>query len=128
MQDGNIYTRSEYIFFAKKMSSQNNEDADECINSSLKKHTTISGNKKIDDFVQEMQLNIDDVFEWISYDQFNDIKSIGKGGFATVYSATWKDGPLSPDRKKLTRSSGRKVALKCLYNSRNMTDEFLNEV
>lgn len=33
-------------------------------------------------------------FEWISYDQFENIKEIGKGGFATIYSARWKDGYL----------------------------------
>ena len=45
-----------------------------------------------------MQLKInnpnDTVFEWISCNQFNIIKEIGKGGFATVYSAIWKNGPL----------------------------------
>src|SRR5436305_2180898 len=57
-----------------------------------------SGNEKIDNFIQEMQLKINDrrdiVFEWIPYNQFSDIKEIGRGGFATVYSAIWKDGPL----------------------------------
>ena len=44
-----------------------------------------------------MQLKIDKysdiIFEWIPYNQFSDIKEIGRGGFATVYSAIWKDGP-----------------------------------
>src|SRR5436190_17382957 len=57
-----------------------------------------SGNEKIDVCIQEMQLKIDEyndnVFEWIPYNQFSDIKVIGRGGFATVYSAIWKDGPL----------------------------------
>src|SRR5437764_544924 len=57
-----------------------------------------SGNEKIDNVIQEMQLkiehSIDIVFEWIPYNQFSDIKEIGRGGFATVYSAIWKDGPL----------------------------------
>ncbi|UZO22919.1 uncharacterized protein OCT59_015267 [Rhizophagus irregularis] len=51
--------------------------------------------------------------KWISYNQFSDIKEIGKGGFATVYSAIWNN---------------RKVALKCLHNSQNFIYEFLNEV
>src|SRR5437764_7554181 len=63
-----------------------------------------SGNEKIDNFIQEMQLKIesslDIVFEWISHDQFSDIKEIDKGGFATVYSAAWKDGPLKYDYKE----------------------------
>src|SRR6266498_3803648 len=57
-----------------------------------------SGNAKIDEFIQEMQLKIsgynDAVVEWIPYNQFSNIKEISKGGFATVYSAIWKDGPL----------------------------------
>ena len=48
-----------------------------------------------------MQLKIDYyediVFEWIPYNQFSDIEEIGRGGFATVYSAIWKDGPLKYD-------------------------------
>src|ERR1051325_5639829 len=57
-----------------------------------------SGNEKIDDFIQEMQLKIDSpwdiVFEWIPYNQFSDIKEISRDDFATIYSAIWKDGPL----------------------------------
>ncbi|POG62134.1 kinase-like domain-containing protein [Rhizophagus irregularis DAOM 181602=DAOM 197198] len=81
-----------------------------------------------------MQLRIDScfniVFEWIPYDQFNYIKEIGKGGFAVVYSAIWKDGPLKYDidKKTYTRVSNKKIALKCLNNSSNLIDKFLNEV
>ena len=105
-----------------------------------------SGNKSIDNFIQEMQLKIDCptdlVFEWVPYNQFSDLKEIGKGGFATVYSAIWKDGPLNydddkkeywkdghdDDKKEYLRSQDKKVALKCLHNSQNITNEFLNEV
>ena len=94
-----------------------------------------SGNEKIDNFIQEMQLKIDHpqdiVFEWILYNQFSDIKEIGKNSFATVYSAIWKDGQLTHDRntEKYIKSSLNKiVALKCLHNSQNITSEFLNEV
>src|SRR5256885_14370904 len=83
-----------------------------------------SGNEKIDDFIQEMQLKIDEyndiVFEWMPYNQFSDIKEVGKDGFATVYSAIWKDGPLkyNDDDEKYTRKSDSdyQVALKCLHN------------
>ena len=90
-----------------------------------------SGNEKIDRLIQEKQLEIDNprdiVFEWIPYDQFSDIKEIGRGGFATVYSAIWKDGLLEWNYEKYTRKSNYKVALKCLCDSQNI-DEFLNEV
>ncbi|UZO16933.1 uncharacterized protein OCT59_008299 [Rhizophagus irregularis] len=94
----------------------------------------ISGNEKIDDFIQEMQLKIDSyediVFEWIPYNQFNNINEIGKGGFAIVYSANWKDGPLEyvADEKTYKRNDPNKViALKCLHNSQNINNKFLNE-
>jgi serine/threonine protein kinase len=82
-----------------------------------------------------MQLKInhpsDIVFEWIPFNQFINIKEIGKGGFATVYSAIWKDGPLCYDNNKYGytwNNQNKEVALKCLYNSQNITSEFLNEV
>src|SRR5436189_54578 len=53
-----------------------------------------SGNKQIDDLIQEKQLKIhyndtDTVFEWIPYNQLNNIEKIGNS-----YSAVWKNGPL----------------------------------
>ena len=30
--------------------------------------------------------------EWVPFDRFTDIKEVGEGGFAKVYSATWIDG------------------------------------
>ncbi|GES81003.1 kinase-like domain-containing protein [Rhizophagus clarus] len=68
--------------------------------------------------------------EWIPYDQFDDIKKIGKGGFSTVYSASWTNGPLQyrEDHKKLERKCNEEVALKCLHNSQNITNGFLHEV
>ncbi|PKY28471.1 hypothetical protein RhiirB3_444657 [Rhizophagus irregularis] len=48
----------------------------------------ISGNKIINDFIQERQLKIesndDIVFEWIPYNQFNEVKKTGKNGLITV--------------------------------------------
>ena len=93
-----------------------------------------SSNEKIDGCIQEMQLKFekrnDIIFEWIPYDQFSDIKEIGRGSFAIVYSAIWKDGLLKYhiSNKEYTRNSNYKVALKYLHNSQNITDEFLNEV
>ena len=90
--------------------------------------------KKINDFIQEIQLKINyyfgKIFEWVPYNQFNNIKETGKGGFATVYSAIWENGPLyyNFDKKKWVRESKKKVALKCLHNSQNFIDKFLNEV
>ncbi|GBC03506.1 hypothetical protein RclHR1_05160005 [Rhizophagus clarus] len=94
----------------------------------------INRNEKFDDLIQEMQLKIDSysdiIFEWIPYNQFNYINEIGKGGFSTVYSAMWKDGPLKYFSKEemCIRTSNKKVALKCIDGSANLNDKFLNEV
>ncbi|EXX62724.1 Ssk2p [Rhizophagus irregularis DAOM 197198w] len=93
-----------------------------------------SGNEKIDSFIQEMQLKInghyDTLVEWIPYNKFNYIRNVGKGGFATVYSAIWMDGPLryNGDKMEYERKPIEEVALKCLNSSQNITNEFLNEV
>jgi serine/threonine protein kinase len=103
-----------------------------CLINDLK--TNSSGNEKIDNFVQGMQLKIESpgniAFEWIPYNQFSDIEEIGRGGFTTVYSAIWKDGLLKYTyvNEAYTRESNQNVALKCLHNSQNITNEFLNEV
>ncbi|UZO16993.1 uncharacterized protein OCT59_008359 [Rhizophagus irregularis] len=93
-----------------------------------------SGNENIDVFIQEMQLKInhhsDIMFEWIPYNQFVNIKEIGKGGFAMVHSANWKNGPLEYNaaNKAYKRNPNRVIALKCLHNSQNISNKFLNEV
>ena len=98
-----------------------------------------SGNKQIDNLIKEMQLkrnSHDDIlFEWIPYDQFDDIKEISKDDFAIIHSAIWKDGPLyySYDLSyninfEYTRITDKNVVLKCLYNSQNITNGFLVEV
>src|SRR5436309_1001487 len=108
-----------------------------CQIDNLKTTNLTSGNEKIDNFIQEMQLKINSgwntVFEWIPYNQFSDIKEIDRSGFATVYSAIWKDGPLEYNKssQEYTRNSdclNYRIALKCLHNSQNITNEFLNEV
>ena len=54
-----------------------------------------SGIPEIDNLIYESQLKTEHYslnLEWIPYDRFQDIKSIGEGGFANIYSATWLDG------------------------------------
>src|SRR4051794_29532683 len=114
----------------------NHEWCKPCQLNNLKNNFTnwTSENQKIDSFIQEMQLKInkynDIILEWIPYNQFNDIKEIDKDGIATVYSAIWKDGSLcyNSNKKELKRISDKKVALKYLHNSQNITSECLSEV
>lgn len=52
-----------------------------------------SGNEIIDNFIQKKQLDyFYKVFEWIPYDQFNDIKI--QRNQDLYYLAVWKDDPL----------------------------------
>jgi hypothetical protein len=90
-----------------------------------------SKNEKIDDLVQEMQLKIncdtDKIFEWIPYDQFNNIKEISKDDFSILYSTTWKNRPLEYYNNKWMRSD-ENVTLKCLLDSSSTINKLLNEV
>src|ERR1051325_10665811 len=65
-----------------------------------------SGNPEIDNLIYDLQLKTKHyyyVLEWIPYDRFQDIKPIGEGGFANIFSATWLDGkPFSIERKSRT--------------------------
>ncbi|GBB85842.1 hypothetical protein RclHR1_01230005 [Rhizophagus clarus] len=105
-----------------------------CQTNYLKENFTswTSKNEQIDKLIQEMQLRIkhckDVIFEWIPYNQFYNIKEIGKGGFAKVYSAKWKNGPLYWDKNEYIRDLNKPVALKCLNDSQNISSKFLNEV
>jgi hypothetical protein len=92
-----------------------------------------SGNKIIDKFIQGMQLEFenhnDTIFEWISYNQFSDLKEISKNDSSILYSAIWKNGPLKYNQKEWERTSNKEVTLKCLlHNPQNITIKLLNEV
>ncbi|CAG8476705.1 11699_t:CDS:2, partial [Acaulospora colombiana] len=92
-----------------------------------------SDDPNIDKLIQESQLNIGynmSYLEWIPYEQIRDMKEIGKGGHATVYSATWVDGPRgqwNEEKKSWDRCGERKVAVKVFHDSANINPEFLNE-
>jgi hypothetical protein len=95
-----------------------------------------SGNEKVDNFIQEMQLKIDNyddkVVEWIPYDQFIDIKKMGKNKLVTFYSAKWKDGPLeyNNDTKKYERNPSRvkAITLKYFHNIQDISEFLYYEV
>jgi hypothetical protein len=78
-------------------------------------------------------ININDynapIFEWIPYDQFNNIKKIGEKAIANL--AIWKNGPLHYDKfgkKEWIREFDKKVCLINFYDIINITNEFLHEV
>ncbi|RHZ72892.1 hypothetical protein Glove_236g51 [Diversispora epigaea] len=93
-----------------------------------------SGNDKIDKLIQNAQLNANynyEIIEWIPYDQFKDVKQIGKGGFGTIHHARWSDGyiiewDIENDQWKRYRED-EEVALKKFDNFVNF-DNVLNEM
>ncbi|GES83220.1 kinase-like domain-containing protein [Rhizophagus clarus] len=89
-----------------------------------------SGNKKIDNFIQEMQLKFNDLlFEWIPHNQFNEIKEINKNNSTTICLAIWKDGPIYKNQRigNYTRDSNKEVILRCLHNSNDFVDSVIKE-
>src|SRR3954464_13889948 len=74
----------------------------ECVPSCIIEGWT-SGNSGIDKFIKDTIYNAKVYYhfidykcprflEWVPFDRFEDIKQIGEGGFAKVYSAKWIDG------------------------------------
>ena len=114
----------------------------ECVPSCIIEGWT-SGNSEIDHFIKDTIYNAkeyDDKYysyplflEWVPFDRFEDIKQIGEGGFAKVYSAKWIDGRSKYGKQrngswKKSEPEPTDVALKRLNGSQNMSAEYLNEV
>ncbi|POG76774.1 kinase-like domain-containing protein, partial [Rhizophagus irregularis DAOM 181602=DAOM 197198] len=100
-----------------------------------------SGNSDIDKFIKDTMCKPKNwsrkysylFLEWVPFDRFTDIKEIGEGGFAKVYSATWIDGKLEYYENDdgswgKVRPNPIKIALKRLNGSQNMSNKYLNEL
>src|SRR5688572_20045891 len=108
----------------------------ECDVKRLREQT--SGSKEIDAIIQKSQETANyyhTYWEWIEPKQFNDIKHLADGGFSSVYTATWIDGPRRIDYGSRTRAQNTVVVLKVPNvpdwsgdSGDNVTAEFLNEV
>ena len=109
----------------------------ECVPSSIIEGWT-SGNSEIDEFIKDTIYNATIsnyplFLEWVPFDRFEDIKPIGEGGFAKVFSAKWIDGQAEYIRQydgawEKKDPKPINVALKRLNGSQNMSSEYLNEV
>ncbi|RHZ81668.1 hypothetical protein Glove_117g33 [Diversispora epigaea] len=90
-----------------------------------------SGNKEIDKFIQQIQLNANkyqEIIEWIPFDRLENVTYLAKGGFGTVYKANWHDGFIQFFYKGVWHRNGKQsVCLKSLDNSTNKND-FLQEI
>ncbi len=84
-----------------------------------------SGNIFVDDFIKNTQIN-GDLMVFVPYDRFKDIEFVFEVGFSKIYIANWIDGW---NEKEILKWSGpKKVVLKQLNNSENITSKELNEV
>ena len=108
----------------------------ECVPSCLIEGWT-SGNSEINNFIKDTIYNAKYHYyplflEWVPFDRFEDIKQIGEGGFAKVYSAKWIDGQAIYEKVNgnwiKCEPEPIIVALKRLNESQNMSAEYLNEV
>lgn len=91
-----------------------------------------SGNDDIDCFILESQLNSTNFFdhlEWISFDRFQDVESIGDGDY--TFQAIWLDGPSNRWDMKNNRYVGNGeclVVLKCFEIPENSSSDFFDQV
>lgn len=108
-----------------------------CVSSHFQKNfkNWTSGNKNLDEFIRDVQLNeqrFNLAIEWIPFDRFTDITLIRQGGYGTVHKATWLDGYINEwDLKKddWKRAGKKTVCLKRIHNSKNnITKEFLEAI
>ncbi|GBB92183.1 hypothetical protein RclHR1_01980008 [Rhizophagus clarus] len=93
-----------------------------------------SGNKIIDEFIQQSQLNAvhyKKCLEWIPFEKFQNITYIAEGGFGKIYSAEWPEGFIwywDIKNHQWYKHHWDKYALKSLKNSSNISSDFLNEI
>ncbi|GES83757.1 kinase-like domain-containing protein [Rhizophagus clarus] len=93
-----------------------------------------SGNKDIDELIQQSQLNAvyyTKCLEWIPFENFENVTYVTRGGFSKIYSADWPEGYIhywDIDNQRWDRFQNTKVALKSLDNSSEISTDFLNEV
>ncbi|CAG8633058.1 12025_t:CDS:2 [Gigaspora rosea] len=95
--------------------------------------TWTSGCDVIDKFIRECQSNSGlplHIMEWIPFEQFEDIEHLANGGFATIYTATWKRGSIldfNESKRNFVYQGSQKVVLKSLNNSNEHTEKFFEE-
>ncbi|GES97311.1 kinase-like domain-containing protein [Rhizophagus clarus] len=95
-----------------------------------------SGNKNIDEFIQQSQLNAvssESYLEWIPFEKFQNITFIAEGGFGKIYLAEWTEGFIwywDIENQNWYRyyEEHDKYALKRLNNSSDICSIFLDEI
>ncbi|RIB25663.1 kinase-like domain-containing protein [Gigaspora rosea] len=95
--------------------------------------TWTSGNQQLDELIRESQLeatHVSHYIEWIGRDQLVNIEMIAGGGFSTVSSAIWRDGPREEwdeETSQWERAFNTKVAVRSISNKSDISS-LLKEV
>ncbi|RHZ89443.1 hypothetical protein Glove_14g12 [Diversispora epigaea] len=87
-----------------------------------------SGNNEIDKIIQMTQSDNNakewEIWRWINYSKFKNIKYLAKGGFGTIWKAEWIDMP----EELFEFYKSNQIAFKKLKNSQEISSEFLKEL
>ncbi|GBC09624.1 hypothetical protein RclHR1_00900010 [Rhizophagus clarus] len=93
-----------------------------------------SGNISIDNLIKKTRKSNEKGVKWIDFERFENLKQIGEGGFAKVYSATWLDGGkkfmyADPVKKwKRISTYPETVALKSIKGSNGISTDYIREL
>ena len=96
--------------------------------------TWTSGNKIIDDFIQQHQMKSslpNCILEWIPFEQFMKVTKLTEGGFSSISTATWTRGCIidyDENKKEFSYFGAQYVVLKSLNDSSNPGKAFFDEV
>jgi hypothetical protein len=75
--------------------------------------------------------NVHSFFEWIPFENFDNVTYLTKGGYSEVYKAIWRQGPITywdTNTNNWERFGGLEVVLKVIKGSQKNLNEFINEV
>src|SRR4051812_43453525 len=119
-----------------KLTRYSSKYCENCISLHLQKLfvTWTSGNDIVDKFIQKCQKLSslpNYIMEWIPFHQFKNVKYLTKGGFGSIYTATWIKGSIDDydeNKKKFTYFGDQLVVLKLLDNSNDPGKKFFDEV
>ncbi|CAG8666803.1 13038_t:CDS:2, partial [Ambispora gerdemannii] len=111
-------------------------NCEHCMRSCLKRKFSnwTSGNKIIDETIQEAQITLPTprgFVEWIPYSDFEQVTYKTRGGFGEIYTAIWTKGyaeAFDPEKQEYIRSGPFKVILKVLKKSNKPNEDFLKEL
>ena len=95
----------------------------------IEKLTDKCGNEKIARFFYHTnKYNYYEDIQWISFDEFENIEFLAKGGFGEVHKAIWLNYVYYDRFENIYDNMNKEVVLKRIYNSSDKIIDILNEV